>query len=216
MLRLLEEEIMDDLVQVAAYAGANFDEQDTRFIEIFCQSFPKAGHVLDLGCGPAKIPARICSLRPDLEFTGIDGSSRMIEYGKAYSQGLGVANRLNLIQAYIPCGGLKKAYDAVISNSLLHHLPKPQCLWDMVKKHSQPGTLVMVVDLHRPKSLEEAEQIVSAKAANEPDVLRKDFFNSLCAAFTIAEVNAQLEAAGLPFKSRMLSDIHWIVLGSIP
>ncbi len=214
MLRLLEEEIMDDVVQVAAYAEANFDEQDSRFVDIFCQAFPNGGQVLDLGCGPAKIPARICQRRSDLMITGIDASPRMIERGQAYSEELGIADRLSLIQAYIPCAGLNTTYDAIISNSLLHHLPQPSNLWDAVKKHAKSGTLIMIVDLHRPRSLEEVEQIVAAKAGKEPDVLRRDFFNSLCAAFTVTEVNAQLEAAGLPFKCRMLSDIHWIVLGT--
>jgi hypothetical protein len=38
---------------------------------------------------------------------------------------------------------------------------------------------------------------VQAMSKDEPEILQRDFFNSLCAAFTPGEVRAQLATAGL-------------------
>lgn len=63
MQRIPEPELMDDVVQAAAYAQADFEDAHARFIELFRAAFPDeapAGNVLDLGCGPA---ASQCVLR---------------------------------------------------------------------------------------------------------------------------------------------------------
>jgi len=50
-----------------------------------------------------------------------------------------------------------------------------------------------------------------------PEVLKRDFFHSLCAAFTLAEVQAQLREAGLgDLRCEMVSDRHWAVSGKLP
>jgi hypothetical protein len=72
------------------------------------------------------------------------------------------------------------------------------------------------MDLLRPESPEAAQAIVDQYAANEPAILRRDFYNSLLAAFTEDEVAAQLAEMNL---SRLLIDViddrHWIVSGRI-
>ena len=53
-------------------------------------------------------------------------------------------------------------------------------------------------------------------AANEPAILRRDFYNSLLAAFTEDEIAAQLAELNL---SRLMIDViddrHWVVGGRI-
>ncbi len=46
-------------------------------------------------------------------------------------------------------------------------------------------------------------------------MLRTDFYNSLLAAFTPAEVQAQLDARGLPFEIEIISDRHLCVSGAL-
>jgi len=73
-----------------------------------------------------------------------------------------------------------------------------------------------VMDLHRPESPERAHEIVEAYSGGEPAVLKRDFFHSLCAAFTLAEVRAQLVAAGLDtLRCEMASDRHWVAWGKL-
>jgi hypothetical protein len=70
-------------------------------------------------------------------------------------------------------------------------------LWEAVRACAAPGAAVLVGDLRRPPSVAAARAIVAATAADAPPVLQRDFFASLCAAFEVDEVRAQLDAAGL-------------------
>jgi hypothetical protein len=71
-----------------------------------------------------------------------------------------------------------------------------------------------VVDLMRPRTVAGAQRLVDDYAAGEPDILRRDFYNSLCAAFEPHEVEAQLVAAGLAgLTVEVISDRHLAVHG---
>ncbi len=75
---------------------------------------------------------------------------------------------------------------------------------------------MLVMDLLRPDSPEAAQAIVDQYAANETDILRRDFYNSLLAAFTEDEIGSQLARMNL---TRLLIDVpddrHWVVGGMI-
>jgi hypothetical protein len=73
------------------------------------------------------------------------------------------------------------------------------------------------MDLLRPDTRERATQLVEQYAQNEPEILRRDFFNSLLAAYRLDEVTAQLHQAGLSqLQVKVVSDRHFIVWGNIP
>jgi len=104
----------------------------------------------------------------------------------------------------------------VVSNSLLHHLHDPAGLWRMIRARGAAGAAVVVMDLMRPASESAARALVEAYAADEPEVLRRDFYNSLLAAFEPGEVRQQLAAAGLGhFSVTEASDRHLVVRGRI-
>jgi hypothetical protein len=103
-----------------------------------------------------------------------------------------------------------------MSNSFLHHLHDPQVLWETIKRLATPDTFVFVSDLRRPQTSEEARHIVEQLAGNEAEILKRDFFNSLCAAFEVREVQDQLlraDIAGL--EAEALDDIHLVVHGFV-
>ena len=53
-------------------------------------------------------------------------------------------------------------------------------------------------------------------SAGEPEVLKRDFHNSLLAAFNPAEVRAQLQAADLhELEVTIISDRHLLVSGRV-
>ena len=54
------------------------------------------------------------------------------------------------------------------------------------------GPAVFVMDLMRPRTGSDARRIVEQVAQHEDPILKDDFFSSLCAAFTVAEVEKQL------------------------
>ncbi len=218
MDRILEPELMDDPKQADAYARADFEEENQGFVERFKEYFPEfsKGTVLDLGCGPADIPIRLAKLYPTCPIIGVDASAPMIQLGEQAVKKAGLADRITLrCERYEDVSGARIA-DAAISNSLLHHLPNPLQFWQKIRQLVKPGVPVLVMDLLRPDSPEAAQAIVNQYAANEPEILRRDFYNSLLAAFTEDEIGSQLARMNL---TRLLIDVpddrHWVVGGII-
>jgi cyclopropane fatty-acyl-phospholipid synthase-like methyltransferase len=218
MDRILEPELMDDPSQADAYARADFAEENQGFVERFKEYFPEfsQGIVLDLGCGPADIPIRFAKLYSACQIIGVDASGPMIKLGEQAVKQAELSDRITLrCERYEEVAGAR-IVDAAISNSLLHHLPNPLQFWQKLRQLVKPGAPVLVMDLLRPESPETAQAIVDQYAANEPDILRRDFYNSLLAAFTEDEIGSQLARMNL---TRLLIDIpddrHWVVGGII-
>jgi ubiquinone/menaquinone biosynthesis C-methylase UbiE len=220
MQRVPEPELMDDVAQAVAYAGADFAEPNELFVETFASRFPAfAGRrIVDLGCGPADIAVRLARAYPACEVIAVDAAPAMLDLGrKAVDEAqLGHRVRLELARIGRETPPVERA-DAVVSNSLLHHLADPMDLWRVVTDLGAPGAAVLVMDLFRPQTQYAAREIVACYAADEPEILRRDFFNSLLAAYRPAEVRAQLRDAGLgQLHVETLSDRHLVVLGRLP
>lgn len=218
MNRVLEPELMADPEQALVYARADFEEENQGFVNRFLEYYPdlKDIHVLDLGCGPADIPIRLARALPGCRVTGVDGSAPMIALGREAIRAAGLADRITLRCERMQDTVLAERADAVISNSLLHHVPNALQFWYAVRQLTKPGAAVLVMDLLRPDSPEAAQAVVDKYAADEPAILRRDFYNSLLAAFTDDEVAAQLTEMNL---SRLLIDVpddrHWVVGGRL-
>ena len=219
MKRIPEPELMLEEEQARAYAQADFEEPHNRFIELFGQLFPEASpeYVLDLGCGSADISVRFARAYPGSTLHGVDGSQAMLRFGhQSLAEGR-LENRIRLIHQRLPGPMPSRNYDAVISNALLHHLQDPQVLWRTVKQCGKPASPTFVMDLMRPDSRTRAQELVQAYAASEAEILQRDFFRSLLAAYRPEEVQAQLEEAHLEdFRVEVVGDRHFMVYGRNP
>jgi SAM-dependent methyltransferase len=218
MDRILEPELMDDDAQSRAYAKADFSASNQRFVDGLVGAFPSSlRRVVDLGCGPADVVLRLARAVQDASITAVDGSAPMIALARRAVRAAGVDSRVTLLEAKLPRLPLDaQAFDAVLSKDLLHHLANPSVLWQEVMRLGRPGAAVYVMDLIRPDTPEAARGIVEAVAASEDAILRQDFFNSLCAAFTVDEVAAQLQATGLNQLALTRSgDRHLLVQGRL-
>lgn len=218
MPRVLERELMDDPEQAQAYAAADFSQENQGFVDRFREYFPdfSEGHVIDLGCGPGDIPIRFARTLPGCRITGIDASAPMVQLAEQAVRQAGLSDRIALrCERFQDTAGASQA-DAGVSNSLLHHVPNPLQFWNKLRRLVKPGSPVLVMDLLRPESPEEAQAIVDRYAAGAPDILRRDFYNSLLAAFTEDDIAAQLATMNL---TRLLIDViddrHWVVGGRV-
>ena len=214
------EELMDDAGQALAYAQADFSEANGLFIDLLKRQSPGplSGRLLDLGCGPADIPLALARQHPALQIDAVDGARSMLDFAQRNIDADGeLQDRIQLVCEHLPCANLpEKAYQLVVSNSLLHHLATPEVMWQTVAACAQPGAQILVMDLARPASELAVDALVETYAINEPDVLRKDFRNSLFAAYNVAEVEAQLQTTGLhSLNVSMVSDRHLAVSGCI-
>ena len=220
MKRRPEPELMDGVEQARAYAHADFTEPNELFLRLLAEQRPgnlDNARALDLGCGPADIVIRLLRRHPRVTCDALDGSRAMLDLAQQAIDLLpGIAPRVRLLCDKLPSARLERsAYDLVLSNSLLHHLHEPQVLWRSVRAAAKPGALVLIMDLMRPASAGWAAALVESYAADEPDVLKQDFRNSLHAAFEPAEVTEQLRSAGLAdlLEVHVVSDRHLAVWG---
>ena len=221
MERIVEKELMDDPKHAIAYANADFEEFYSRVTKIFDIEFPDTeikGTILDLGCGPGDITFRFAKHFPNSTVIGIDGAAIMIELAnQRKGKEAELAGKTMFVKAEIPVGPIPRIpYDLIISNSLYHHLHDPEVLWKTILDYGSSGTKIFIVDLFRPDSKERADWLVNEYFGSEPEILKKDFYNSLCASFEPAEVEQQLSNIGLAGLSvKIVSDRHLIVYGEI-
>lgn len=213
MQRTPEPELMTDADQAIAYASADFEEPHNHFIELLKNSvgkeLPESGLAMDLGCGAADISIRFARAFPDYQINALDGSEAMLNEGVKAINAAGLLHRINIVQAYLGEMTLsEQGYDLIFSNSLLHHLHDPMVLWNSIL-NAKGKPSVFIMDLMRPDSIESVDALTLKYAQGEPEVLQRDFHNSLKAAFTPEEIRLQLTQAGLDdLNISVVSDRH--------
>ena len=213
---------MESAEQAAAYANADFEAPHSRFLALFREVFPGAdiiGQVLDAGCGAGDIALRFARAFPRCRVIGVDGSAAMLEQGRQIlsRQPPELRDRVLLAQGRLPHNPLDgERFNTIISNSLLHHLPEPQVLWQTLRTFARPGARIFIMDLMRPDGEETARRLAEQYCAGEPDILRRDFFNSLLAAFSPEEIRDQLVCARLDqLEVQTVSDRHVMIWGQM-
>ena len=220
MDRIPEQELMNEEDQAKAYAFADFSEPHNLFITLFQEKFsdihPSFNDVvLDLGCGPCDVTRRFANAYRDAGFHAVDGAANMLKHAQELNDEAGLTTRIKLIEGSIPDVNFpQQHYHAIISNSLLHHLRNPFVLWETIQQHAKPFAHVFIMDLIRPIDEPTVKFLSNEYAANEPDILKNDFENSLRAAFTVDEVRQQLDERGLAnMRVEEASDRHMIIYG---
>ena len=227
MKRIPEPELMEIPSQVKAYADADFSRSDSMVVKGLEKYLKKSGKILnnndlilDVACGPGNISERIAKNWPFVKVVGIDGSKEMLKYAeKRLCEGF----THNLSYKFIDINSIAigenlfplKA-DVLVSNSALHHFHDPYSFWDALKKLGKNKCIHFHRDLIRPVSIEKAYEIKEKHLSSSPEILKKDFFASLRASFTVDEVNHQLVNAGLSqLEVFQVDELYFEIIGSI-
>jgi ubiquinone/menaquinone biosynthesis C-methylase UbiE len=220
--RILEPEVMDSAAEAVDYDSMDHTQVNRLFADDFLGMVPapRGGSqtsVLDVGTGTAQIPIEICRHRNDLRVTAIDLAGHMLQVAQrnVIREGLTAKIRLEQIDAKsLPFPA--NAFDAVISNSIIHHIPEPQLVFREMVRVVRSGGQLFVRDLIRPQNLESLEGLVAAYAGEANDHQRQMFGDSLHAALSLDEVGEMLRDAGLPADwVRQTSDRHWTIAGQL-
>lgn len=219
MDRIPELEIMDIPERAQAYADADFSEVNAAFVERLVEVAGdlESARALDLGTGPGDIPLRLAQRRPGWRITGLDASMPMLRLAQA-----ACADASGKPEVQFVLADAKRApfpsdtFDVIFSNSILHHVDDPIAFWNETARIAKPGALLFTRDLLRPETPEAARALVETHAADEHPLLREDFYNSLLAAYSKAEVKAQLYAAGVArFEVQRITDRHLEIFSAL-
>ena len=227
MNRIPEPELMEIPSQVKAYADADFSKSDSIVVKELEKYLKKVGKtlnkndlILDLACGPGNISERIAKNWPFVSVVGIDGSKEMLKQAEQkLSKGLMKNLTYELIDINSIASGEQNfplQADVLVSNSALHHFHDPYKFWNALKKLGKNKCIHIHRDLIRPTSEEKAFEIKEKHLSNSPEILKKDFYASLKASFTVDEITQQLFDAGLSqLEVFQVDELYFEIIGCI-
>lgn len=211
--RTLEPEEMDTPEDVESYDAMDHSAVNAKFVaDFFAIHGPmRGGEALDVGTGTARIPIELCRTDPGARVLAIDLADHMIERARANVAAAGHSDRVRCERS--DAKGLNyddRSFEAVISNSIVHHIPDPSAVLAEMVRAVVPGGTLFVRDLARPSTIEELRRLVQTYAGGDPPHARNLFEASLHAALTVEEVRRLLRELNLPEgRLEMTSDRHW-------
>jgi len=209
---------VDDLLEAAHSAGLAKDNLATKRAG-FCEPGPGSQSpallsILDAGTGTAQIPIELCRRSGAWTVTAVDLAAEMLKVAAENVKASGFIDRILLERADSKCLAYSDGYfDAVMSNSIVHHVPKPIEVLAELKRVLRRGGLLFVRDLLRPPDEEALEQLVVTYAGDENLHQRQMFRDSLHASLTVSEIRVILAELQIPPQHlAQTSDRHWTLV----
>lgn len=224
--RVLEPEVMDTAEEAQDYDAMDHAEVNARFCEdllAFAHDGGvdlRAGKMLDVGTGTALIPLEILAREPGVPIVAVDMADQMLALARRNVAQTGRTADVEILRAdakALPFAA--STFLAVVSNSLVHHIPEPGAALAEMWRVTAPGGLLFVRDLHRPESEADVDALVARYAGEAPtesaalarytrqrDLLRASLFASLTTD-ELADLVAPLGIA--PAAIGVTSDRHW-------
>jgi ubiquinone/menaquinone biosynthesis C-methylase UbiE len=209
--RILEPEVMDTAEDAADYDAMDHSAVNRSFAADFLRVWNSRNPILDVGTGTAQIPIELCRESEAVEIVAIDLADHMLALANRNVAAANCAGRVRIEKADAKGIAYPDGYfGAVISNSIIHHIPEPAfCFAEMIRVCA-PGGGLFVRDLVRPSDLDMLNQLVERYAAGANAHQKKLFGESLHAALTLDEVRGFIGQLGYdPAGVTQSSDRHW-------
>jgi ubiquinone/menaquinone biosynthesis C-methylase UbiE len=225
--RTLEPEVMDTEQEARDYDAMDHGDVNRAFVDGFLAAAEKCEFadrvrsstepldVLDVGTGTALIPIELCRRPVCCRVTAVDLSREMLKVAARNVSEAGLGERIDVERVdgkSLPFAD--RSWSAVMSNSIVHHIPDPRTALGEMVRVLRPGGCLFVRDLLRPESIQRVDDLVAAYAGDANTHQRQMFRDSLCAALTLDEVRVILCALSMPPDwIRRTSDRHWTISG---
>jgi ubiquinone/menaquinone biosynthesis C-methylase UbiE len=209
MDRVPEPEVMDTPEEATAYDAMDHEQVNAAFVDRLL-ALGARGRMLDIGCGPGQIPLLVAERLSDCTVVALDLAPAMLAIARRKLDASPHRDRVELVlgdakSLELPDG----SFDAVFSNTILHHMTDPRPFLREAARVLRPGGVLLVRDLYRPASEEEVDRLVSAHAATAGPVGQALLRASLRAALTPAELRAMADDCGLAAAELVIdSDRH--------
>lgn len=204
---------MDTPEEARDYDAMDHSAVNGRFVADFqaVHGPARGGIWLDVGTGPGRIAIALCQADAQAKVLGVDLADSMLAVARRNVAAANLHHRIQCERAdakRLPYPN--EAFEAVVSNTIIHHIAQPlPALMEMARLVA-PGGTVFVRDLARPENSRDLDRLVRLYAGTESPPAQAMFAASLQAAFTPAEVRERMELLGLPAEGvAMTSDRHW-------
>ena len=230
--RTLEPEVMDSEEDAREYNRMDHSEVNARFVDQLLDFMSANGKrmrtdddplvednddpdvvagVLDVGTGTALIPIELCRRSDSIRVMAIDLAVSMLELAIRNIDIAGMRNQIQLDQVDAKDSGFEDGmFDAVISNSIIHHIPKPHLTVGEMIRTTRKGGVIFVRDLMRPESSEIVDSLVETYAGQESDYSKRLFGESLHASLSLQEMKELVASFDCdPESVTATSDRHW-------
>jgi ubiquinone/menaquinone biosynthesis C-methylase UbiE len=209
--RVLEPEVMDTPEEARDYDSMDHAQVNRDFVTDFLTVWDERNPILDVGTGTAQIPIELCRQSACASIVAIDLAEEMLKVGRENVRRAGLADRVRL--ECIDAKGIPYpdgAFAAVISNSIIHHIPEPGRVVAEMVRVLQSGGVLFVRDLLRPPDVAMLNRLVNLHAAGANDHQKRMFAESLHAALTHDEIRSLILPLGYPASSvQQTTDRHW-------
>src|SRR5262245_12083641 len=211
LARVLEPEVMDTAEEARDYDAMDHSAVNRAFVADFLAVWDGRGPVLDVGTGTALIPIELCNTHTSAEVVAIDLAEHMLALARDNIAEAGFAKRIRAEKV----NGRRMSYadgafPAVMSNSIVHHIPNPiDTIREIVRVCARGGT-IFVRDLMRPQDMPALEHLVKTYAGDANDHQRTMFAESLHAALPLDEIRTFDTQCGFDSATvRATTDRHW-------
>ncbi|MEQ8791460.1 MAG: class I SAM-dependent methyltransferase [Pirellulaceae bacterium] len=209
--RVLEPEVMDTPEEARDYDAMDHSAVNAKFVDDLLAADFDAEQTLDLGAGTAQIPIELCRRHEGCQVLAVDLSPHMLDLARYNVEIASLIHRIHLQQIdakELPFGDAQ--FDAVISNSIVHHIPEPLGVLREAVRVCRPQGLLFFRDLMRPVDDDQVAHLVRTYAGDENDHQRQMFDDSLRAALTLDEIRGLVGELGFAADTvSATSDRHW-------
>ena len=190
---------MDQQEEIDAYslgaASDHLDRLDTECVQAIVGMQARPRWWLDAGCGPGQIACKIAD-RTAARIIGVDRAFGMLQRARDRALAEGLASRAFFVQADAAALPFREAaFDLVYSNSVLHHLIRPEDFFREAARVTGSGGKFFLRDLARPMRWRMRRHI-SFHGRHYAGLMRRLFEASVRAAYTPVEARRLGRAAG--------------------
>jgi len=145
--RVLEPEAMDTPDESRDYDAMDHEAVNARFVADFLDVHGpcRGGEILDVGTGPARIPIALCRADGKARVLGVDLAMQMLATAGRNIEEAGLAGRIHLARGDAKrLSAADACFEAVVSNTIIHHIPDPAPAFEEMARLVAPGGTVEV------------------------------------------------------------------------
>lgn len=223
--RILEPEVMESAQEAVDYDTMDHSQVNRAFVDDLLRVMQTFGlnsnshhHVFDAGAGTALIPLELVRRGESFTVDAADAAAEMLRLAERNIDRAGMSSQIKPVCTDCKAiAAANAAYDVVMSNSIIHHIPEPAVVFGELVRILRPGGLLFIRDLFRPETEAEVERLVALYAGDSNPHQQQLFRQSLHAALTVAEVRQLVASLRIPAECvTATSDRHWTLAWSKP